>query len=96
MEQGSHLGVSENQADIHKYTKYLKKTKYIQLMKHIMYIHRRNLLENETSLETSSGKVDQILGNETNSELWKASVLLLKRRKPKLAAFLELDVFTVM
>ena len=48
-----------------------------------MYTHRRKLRENENklrtiSLETSSGKVDQILGNETNSELWKASVLLLK------------------
>ena len=42
-----------------------------------MYIHRRKLRENENqlrtiSLETSLGKVDQILGNETNSELWKA------------------------
>ena len=48
-----------------------------------MYTHRRKLRENENklrtiSLETSSGQVDQILGNETNSELWKASVLLLK------------------
>ena len=47
-----------------------------------MYTHRRKLREKENklrtiSLETSSGKVDQILGNETNSELWKASVLLL-------------------
>ena len=47
-----------------------------------MYRHWRNLRENENklktiSLETSSGKVEQILGNETNSELWKASVLLL-------------------
>ena len=66
-----------------------------------MYTHRRKLRENENklrtiSLETSSGKVDQILGNETNSELWKASVLLLKRRKPMLTACLELDVFTLM
>ena len=47
-------------------------------------MYRRKLRENyenklrTISLETSSGKVDQILGNETNSELWKASVLLLK------------------
>ena len=48
-----------------------------------MYTNRRKLRENENklrtiSLETSSSKVDQILGNKTNSELWKASVLLLK------------------
>ena len=66
-----------------------------------MYTHRRKLRENENklrtiSLETSSGKVDQILGNETNSELWKASVLLLKWRKSTLTACLELDVFTLM
>ena len=67
-----------------------------------MYTHRRKLRENENklrtiSLETSSGKVDQILGNEKkNSELWKASVLLLKWRKSTLTACLELDVFTLM
>ena len=51
-----------------------------------MYTHRRKLRKNENklrtiSLETSSDKMDQILGNETNSELWKTSVLLLKWRK---------------
>ena len=66
-----------------------------------MYTHRRKLRKHENklrtiSLETSSGKVDQILGNETNSELWKASVLLLKWRKSTLTACLELDVFTLM
>ena len=40
-----------------------------------MHTHQYNLHENENklktiSLETSSGKVDQILGNKTNSELW--------------------------
>ena len=42
------------------------------------------------------GKVDQILGSETNSELWKASVLLLKWRKSTLTSCPELDVFTLM
>ena len=66
-----------------------------------MYTHRRNLRQNKNklktiSLETSSGKVDQILGKEINSELWKASILLLKWRKSTLTACLELDVFTLM
>ena len=48
-----------------------------------MYTQRRKLRENENELRTispeiSSGKVDQIFGNETSSELWKASILLLK------------------
>ena len=60
-----------------------------------MYTHRRKLRENENklrtiSLEISLDKVDQILGNETNSELWKASVLLLKWRESTLTDFLEL------
>ena len=66
-----------------------------------MYTHRRNFHKNENklktiSLEPSSGKVDPIFGNETNSELWKASVLLLKWRKSTLTACLELDVFTLI
>ena len=32
----------------------------------------------KTKTGDTIGKVDQILDNETNSELWKASVLLLK------------------